>query len=214
MATDKQDKTQPAVGPGDKVGAGSKRVAPQPQAARQAPKPFDPKSAPPEAPSLGAGALEGAEFVRNHWAAKIEAGLPFAVLLAPEFWAHHAYQLKPWDRIECRSADGQWYAEVIVADTSRNWARVVPIIGPLYLTTRDVSMTQASTQAVEDEKKKMRTQYRNQHGWCVVRISDSAVLEHSLGDKQAAEEKIDEIARKSVGAPPKLKAPAAAAAPA
>lgn len=173
-------------------------------------QPYKPSRDAVETPSLGPGALEGSEFVRQHWCAKIAQGVRFEELLRPEFWAHHAYRLSPWDKIEARAEDGTWYAEFIVADCSRNWARVMPILGPVRMTTQDQSMTQASNLEVEEEKKKYRTQHRGAHKWCIVRIADSAVLEQGIQDKVEAEKQLDELARKAVGAPKAMAAPAPA----
>lgn len=71
-----------------------------------------------------ANRFKSAEFRRNIWDAIPEAGTPFDDLLKPEYWAHVAANLRPWDRIEVRAEDGSYYAELLVRDAGRLWAKV------------------------------------------------------------------------------------------
>ena len=100
-------------------------------------------------------------------------------LLNPEYWAHVASDLRAWDKIEARADNGSWYAEFIVLDCSRNWARV-HLLTKHDLTTKDVSLSQAS-----------RDQYEVMHRgperkWSVVRKSDRAVLKDELSAEAEA----------------------------
>lgn len=65
-----------------------------------------------------------ADFWRNVHAANPEQGTTIEDMKAESYWAHVAKFLKPWDKIEVRAEDGSYYAEFIVRDSGRNWAKV------------------------------------------------------------------------------------------
>lgn len=94
-------------------------------------------------PLMSASLQEG-EFRRTVYVALVAKGVSLQDALEPKFWAHTAPKLKPYDKIELRAEDGTWYAEVIVMDSSRTWARVKPLVGPVFFTTGDVSESQAA----------------------------------------------------------------------
>ena len=73
---------------------------------------------------IHANRFKSAEFRRNIWDVIPEASTPFEDVLKPEFWAHVAANLRPWDRIEVRAEDGSYYAELLVQDCGRLWAKV------------------------------------------------------------------------------------------
>ena len=164
-------------------------------------QPFDPRRDAKEDPRLGAGAFEGAEFMRQEWVAKVAHGIRPEQVLVPEYWAHHAFKLSPYAEIIVHAEDGSWYGRYLVTDCSRNWAKVKPILGPVFLTTGDVALTEASNREVDGEKDKYRIVHRGPHKWSVVRKADNAVMEQGFQQKDEALKKLDELARQAVGAP-------------
>lgn len=67
--------------------------------------------------------FKNAEYERTIWQASIEAGVPFEEVQKPEFWGHVAEKLKPLARIEVIAEDLSYFAELIVIDCDRLWAK-------------------------------------------------------------------------------------------
>lgn len=88
----------------------------------------------------------------------------------PAYWSHVASKLRPWDRIEARANDGTWYAELIVLEAGRNWARV-QLLSAISLTTADIAMTQSNKLSAYE------IVFRGPHSqWSVIRKADREVV--------------------------------------
>ena len=133
-------------------------------------------------------AIQEAEYRRTIWLLNAASGTQPDDVLVPEYWAHVGAKLKPWDRIEVRAADGTWYTELMVLDASRQWARVKTLVGPVMLTSADVSLTQ--TQAADA----CEVMHRGPRKWSVVRKSDRAVMHEGEERRDAAEQWLAENA--------------------
>jgi hypothetical protein len=94
-------------------------------------------------PTLQPGRFQPAEQVRNHWCVTAEAGTTFKQMLHPDYWAHEARKLKPYDMIECRADDGTFWGLMIVLEAARNWAKVHPL-QYVPLDSKDVSQTRSA----------------------------------------------------------------------
>lgn len=102
-------------------------------------------------------------------------------MLDPKYWVHVASKMKPWDRIEARANDGTWWAEFMVLESGRAFARVV-LMRQQNLTTTDVAQSQIA--AFTDYK----VLHRGPHcKWSVIRVSDKHVLHEGEGTKDGAE---------------------------
>lgn len=102
-------------------------------------------------------------------------------MLKPEYWVHVASKLKPWDRIEARANDGTWWAEFMVLETGRAFARVT-MMRQINLTTTDVAQSQNSA-LIE-----YQVLWRGPHcKWSVIRNSDKQVLHEGNGSRDGAE---------------------------
>ena len=118
---------------------------------------------------LDANRMQECEFKRTIWVVTAHEHTIPEDLLVPEYWAHVAEKLRPFSRIEARADDGSWYAEYIVLEASRRWARL-HMLSSHNLTTSDVSLSQAKF-----------AEYLVQHRgperqWSVIRRSDSEML--------------------------------------
>lgn len=134
-------------------------------------------------PVLAPGRRQLAEQVRVQHVATAEAGVTFEQMLDPDFWAHEARSLSPYDLIECRSDDGSFWGLVIVLETGRNWAKVHPL-QYVPLDTKDV----AQTRAERKETGAYRIEYKGatmKH--VVIRNSDNAVVHQGEQRKAGAE---------------------------
>lgn len=163
------------------------------------------------APQLSPGNMQEAEYWRSDYAVIAEIGTTPEHLLDPAYWAHHAFKMKPWDKIEVRAQDGTWYAEYIVLEASRTWAKVKQIIF-VPLTTADVSLTQSQDMdakrdnALTEALANHEVKWRGPKGWSVVRKSDHAALSEGHRLKTDAEGWLrnhvsGEIAKAREGAP-------------
>lgn len=142
--------------------------------------------APKAHPILRTDALPLADSVRNVWVARVERAVEFKEVIYPGFWAHHSSKFSPWDRIEARAEDGTWFAELLVLDCSRTWAKV-HVLSHVKLTTEDASQTMAAMQAAYQEAlKDYEIKHRGPRGWSVVRTADGSVMQDVLGTKDAA----------------------------
>ncbi len=88
-------------------------------------------------------------------------------LLQPDYWAHIANKLSPWDHVEARADDGSWWAEYLVLAVDRAWARMA-MLRKVSLSTADVSLSQSNAFEVRHRGPASK--------WSVVRLSDKAVL--------------------------------------
>ena len=53
-----------------------------------------------------------------------EAGTPFEALLNDSYWAHVSAKMKPQSQIEVWAEDGSYYAELLVLDAGKLYAKV------------------------------------------------------------------------------------------
>ncbi len=79
---------------------------------------------PKRAVVLSGPRFKQAEYVRRDFVVDAEEGTVPADLIVPEYWAHVAESLTPYDRIEVRLETGEWMQELLVVDSSRSWAKV------------------------------------------------------------------------------------------
>lgn len=137
-------------------------------------------------PQLAPGQMIIAEQVRTVFAVTIGAGVLLEDLLVPSFWSHHAAQLQPYNKVEVHPEDGTWYAEYLVTDCSRTWAKVKQL-SFVQLTTPDVALTQASALEFKAALAGYKVVHRGPHKWSVVRNHDSAVMQEGIQVKEDAE---------------------------
>jgi hypothetical protein len=137
-------------------------------------------------PILRTDALREAEYERATWVAKIERAVEFQEVLKPGFWAHHSNKFRPWDKIEARSEDGTWFAELLVLDCSRTWAKVHPLCH-VKLSTPDTSQSLANMQeALNEGLKTYEVKFRGPRGWSVLRTADGSVIQEAIGSRDSA----------------------------
>jgi hypothetical protein len=102
-------------------------------------------------------------------------------LLDPSYWAHVARDLAPFDRIEARAETGEWFSELVVVSAGRNFAIV-----------RELShfdMTGQATASAPVEMHRHAVQWKGSRKFCVVRLSDKAIISeghHARHDADSA----------------------------
>ena len=77
---------------------------------------------------LAANRLHFAEHRRNIFDVVPEHGTPFEEILKDGYWAHVSAKMKPGDHIEVRAEDGSYYAELMVLDAGRLYAKVCQLL--------------------------------------------------------------------------------------
>lgn len=118
-------------------------------------------------PQLAPSRIELAEQLRTIWSMSPEADTTFEAILLPEYWAHVSAKFRPRDRIEVEPEDGTYYAELIVRDAGKLFAKVEVI--------RHVKLKEYNVRGDLDMQFDIRHAGPNQK-WRVVRVADKAVL--------------------------------------
>jgi hypothetical protein len=156
-------------------------------------------------PQLAPMGLNGFDYVSTRFDALIPIGVTLEQILKPAFWAHHAVKLKPMDEIRARAEDGTWLAYLVVLDCSRTWAKVAHL-AMHNLTTRDVSLTQASLQELADFIAGHKVVHRAAQ---VVGRAQGGQRGRLRGHEQkdAAEKALEKHARESIGVKATAKLP-------
>lgn len=144
--------------------------------------------------------LRLAEGERAMWVALVSSRTEYEHLLDPAFWANVAEKLLPRARIEVWREDNEWFAEFVVLESQRTWARVYPIgYWPLR---RKSDAPSAATQAIQAAFDQHRTDFRGTRGWCVIRNRDNEPVAENMATKDDAEDWLQRWARENPPVPP------------
>ena len=139
------------------------------QTAPQKPKP-SPKT-------LRPNRMRPAEFTRNSYHVEPQAGDRLEDLVRPEYWLHHAANLKGGDKIEMLWEDQSLYAEGIVLSADKKGASVCMTVGP-------VPLGKSLPNALGDLYK---TQWAGPHAkHRVIRLSDGEIMKDGFANKDMA----------------------------
>lgn len=140
-----------------------------------------------ETPTLNPGRFQLAEHARAVHAATAEAGTTFQQMLDPNYWAHEARKLQPYDHIECRCDDGTFWGLLLVLEVGRSWAKVHPLQHE-PLTTADVAQTQAVLASDE-----YRVEWKGPiKKYAVIRNQDNEIIHDGEQRKEGAQEWLQE----------------------
>lgn len=121
-----------------------------------------------------------AETVRNRYAVTVDPGATLEDVLKEESTQHIAASLRIGDILEVTPADQSWYAELMVKDCGRNFAKFHTLQFVELVPTDpvgDVAKSDAYTTSWGGPHQKHR----------VVRKADGAVLKDGFTDKRQAE---------------------------
>lgn len=143
---------------------------------------------PKEKPTLMPGRFVQAEQVRVAYCATAEAGVTFKQMLEPDYWAHEARKLKPYDLVECRSDDGTFWGLALVLEAGRNWVKLAQL-QYVPLDTKDV----AQTRTAQEGKAEYRLEWKGpvkKH--TVIRNKDDAIVHEGAGSKADAQAWLDD----------------------
>lgn len=152
---------------------------------------------PPVQPQLDAHRFKFAENERLVYVAVIEAGVTRKQVIDPAFWAHVAPKLQPYTKIELTCDDGSLFAELLVLQAERTWARVY-VLSWHNLTTRDVALSQGEPGSAgagpgPDPASLFRVEHKGQHKkWCVIRNADGGYVREGEQSKADANHWLEE----------------------
>ena len=131
-------------------------------------------------PRLTPERFKEAAYVRNVFAMTPAVNTEVESLLAPDYWAHIAAKLHPGDHIEVLTEDNSFFAEILVIEVGKGWARVVLL--------RHVPLNKvlaSSAAPVVESKFKVNWGGMNaKHR--VVRLSDNQVIKDGFSTADAA----------------------------
>jgi hypothetical protein len=122
--------------------------------------------------------MKPAAYVRNIYAVTPEAGTTVDAIQEKEFWVHLAGNLHISDRLEVIPEDFAYYAELLVTEVGRTWAKVKL----LNLHRLD----SAEEVGLEPQHRVVWRGQKAKHS--VVRISDNAVVKDGFDSKPTAVE--------------------------
>lgn len=155
------------------------------------------------------GDLKQADYVRSKWQITLKEGETLDDALKPEYWCHVGDKLnrgnaggRAFDRIEVLAYDTSFYAELIVLDRGKLWAKVA------VLQYVPLGEEKAKAKTVREEKTAAGEEGHTikYHGsnklWIVMRNSDKTILFEGIGNKEDAQKKLDEHLAKTGETPP------------
>ena len=122
------------------------------------------------------------EHANQNWTLTVEQNTTLDDVLKPEFLANVANRLHPYDRIRVRIDTGEWYAELLVVQCGRVWAKIVPLF--------TIDLVEKMDEEVEGEAfDQFIIQFRGPHlKFCVVRKIDKEPIKDKLDSKVEAQQ--------------------------
>lgn len=121
------------------------------------------------------------EHVNANHTITVETGTTPEDLLNPALYANISNRMNAYDHIRVRTDTGEWYAELLVLDCGKNWARVVQ----LYF----IDLRGKETELPDnDVYNKFAVMHRGPHlKWCVIRKEDKEPIKEQCNSKQEAQ---------------------------
>lgn len=125
---------------------------------------------------LTSSRLKEADYARRVWRIRPEHGVTLKDVIDPAFWSHVAASLRPFDKIEVLADDGSYYAELLVINCGRLWAKVEVLGGKEFDKFKP-----------EAEDADFRVEWKGGAKWCVIRLSDKVKLKEACETREEAE---------------------------
>jgi hypothetical protein len=138
------------------------------------------------------GTFKLLEAAINTWHHIAEHGTTIDDVLKPEFFVHHAREVKVWNEIKVVAADGSFYLHLLVeavADTG------------IY--TSVIFSRQGASHIEQPDETDFRVEFGGAHKWRIVRTTDGAVLNKGIPNKAEADRLMAEMLQKVSATPAK-----------
>lgn len=125
--------------------------------------------------------IQQADVARNLWRVVPKNGTPLEALLEPVYWTHVAQHLRRGDKIEAFAEDGSYYAEYLVVNSAKQWAKVAPL--------KVVNFVQRNRVQKPDYQVVFKG---NQALWCVIRTKDNEILQDKITSEELAQDWLED----------------------
>jgi hypothetical protein len=120
-----------------------------------------------------------AEHVYRQWRVVTEPGQPIEAALNPAYWAHVSQHFAIGDKIELLAEDGQYFAELLVQDKGKMFAKVA-LLRKVDLIAVAIGQSQEVEGFIVDWKGPQRK-------FAVIRLADKAVLKEVFTTRAEAD---------------------------
>lgn len=131
-----------------------------------------------QAPVLMPDRFGEAEFKTKYFVADAEVGVTPEQVMDPNYWAHVAAGIDPFDKIEVRAEDGSWVAHLVAVSCERHYTKV--ILDRLIKIEENVERDAPSS--------KYKVEFKGtHHKFVVVRLADGQVLQSGFKTRLEAE---------------------------
>lgn len=130
--------------------------------------------------SLDPARFQSNEYVNTDWTVTVEAGTSLEDVANPAFFANVAARLHPYDHIRVRIDTGEYYAELMVLDCGRAWAKTVVLQKHKLVKDDQDGLVEG---ADKDYEVKLQGPHKK---WCVIRRSDKEIIKEGCVSKQDA----------------------------
>jgi hypothetical protein len=118
-------------------------------------------------------------YVNTDWTLTVERGTSLEDVLNPAFLANVANRLHPYDHIRVRVDSGEWYAELMVLQCGRVWAKL------MVLSKHSLTDEEVNAEEVDDQ---YFVQFCGPHKkFCVIRKSDKEAIKEQCANKSEAQ---------------------------
>jgi hypothetical protein len=124
--------------------------------------------------------ISGFEYGNVVWAATLESGWTLDDALDPKFWSLHAQKLRRYDKIEVRTDDGAFYADLLVTQVGSGFA----FVHVLQYVQLDGAVTPTREQQEDGYEIRDLGPIK---AWCVIRKSDAVVIREKSPTRRDAE---------------------------
>lgn len=124
---------------------------------------------------LSPNGIAPAEGIREIWSSTAAFGVTREDIENPGYWAHVASRLRSKAKIEVHAEDGSFYAEYLVINSDKTWAKVICL--------RFIDLKEIAKITTEQEASIFSgydIKFRGPRRWSVVRKSDNAVLQEGM----------------------------------
>ena len=138
---------------------------------------------------LPPGRMRLLENAHNHWSVNVPHGTTVEDIKTEEFWSLVCNKFpKPGAFVTVDADDLSWFAQGRVMSAGKTWAQI-----HFY---NVVNLGKATEE--QNKSKQFKAEWKGQELlWCVVRMSDGAVIQDKLDDARAASAWLTEHERKT-----------------
>ena len=135
--------------------------------------------------------LQRSEHFYAQYAVELPGHVSLDQAMTPEYLAHVASRLRPFDRICFMAEDGSYFADTVVVH-ARPGAAVLRLVQKVDMIAADESAAVATSM--------VKVEWRGPRGkWTIIRTSDNHVIKNGIGDENDARREASEYERNYAG---------------